>query len=90
MMLPLFLVFCLGVVNFAAHRAILERMHAMLAQVPRMLRPLGGWLTLLVEFVMLVGAMVMAASGSLGWAAIYALYTVMTLAAAWAMASGGA
>lgn len=85
-MLPLLVVFCLGVLNFAAHRAVLESGHPMLAQVPWLLQPLGGRLSLIVEFVMLLGAMIMAAAGSVGWAWIYAAYTAINALAAWLIA----
>jgi hypothetical protein len=82
-MFALALVFCFGVLNFAAHAAVLESGHPILLQVPAFLRPLGGRLSLLVEFVMLTGAMLMTAAGSLGWAWLYALYTALNAAAAW-------
>ncbi|KHK89625.1 hypothetical protein [Novosphingobium malaysiense] len=87
-MLAVVVVFCLGVVNFAAHKAVLESGHPMLAQVPWLFQPLGGRLSLLVEFVMLLGAMIMAAAGSIGWTWVYALYTVLNGFSAWLIASG--
>ncbi|WP_067732193.1 hypothetical protein [Novosphingobium naphthalenivorans] len=87
-MLPLLVVFCLGVFNFAAHKAVLESGHPMLAQVPWLFQPLGGRLSLVVEFVMLLGAMIMAASGSMGWTWIYLLYSVLNGLSAWLMTSG--
>lgn len=86
-MLPLVVVFCLGVLNFAAHKAVLESGHPMLAQVPWLFQPLGGRLSLIVEFVMLLGAMIMAAAGSAGWAWTYAAYTALNAVAAWLIAS---
>lgn len=88
-MLPVVFVFCFGIVNFAAHKAVLESGHPMLSQVPSLLRPLGGRLSLVVEFAMLLGALVMAASGSAGWAWVYAIYTMLNLAAAWLIAGRG-
>lgn len=85
-MLAFAFVFCFGVVNFAAHRAVLESGHAILAQVPWLLRPLGGRLSLLVEFAMLLGAMIMVAAGSSGWAWVYAVYTALNATAAWLIA----
>ncbi|MCJ2187498.1 hypothetical protein [Novosphingobium beihaiensis] len=87
-MLPLLVVFCLGVFNFAAHKAMLESGHPMLAQVPWLFQPLGGRLSLIVEFVMLLGAMIMAAAGSAGWTWVYLLYSTLNGLAAWLMASG--
>lgn len=85
-MLPLAVVFCLGVLNFAAHKAVLESGHPMLAQVPWLFQPLGGRLSLIVEFAMLLGAMIMAAAGSSGWAWTYAGYTALNALAAWLIA----
>lgn len=87
-MLGIIVVFCLGVVNFAAHKAVLESGHPILAQVPWFFRPLGGRLSLVVEFAMLLGALVMVASGSVGWAWIYALYTGLNGISAWLIFSG--
>lgn len=87
-MLPLVVVFCLGILNFAAHKAVLESGHRLLAQVPWLFRPLGGRLSLLVEFTMLLGAMIMAAAGSFGWALVYAAYTALNGFSAWLIVSG--
>lgn len=86
-MISLVFVFCFGIINFAVHKAVLESGHPMLRQVPWLLRPLGGRLSLVVEFVMLVGAMLMTASGAHGWAMLYALYTALNTAAAWLICS---
>ncbi len=86
--MAIIIVFCLGVVNFAAHKAVLESGHPILAQVPWFFRPLGGRLSLVVEFAMLLGAMVMAAAGSTGWIWIYALYTGLNGFSAWIIFRG--
>ncbi|MFT4057128.1 MAG: hypothetical protein QM681_21675 [Novosphingobium sp.] len=87
-MTPLILVFCLGIVNFAAHKALLESNHPMLVHVPWFFQALGGRLSLIVEFAMLVGVMIVAASGSTGWALLYALYTALNGVSAWLIFSG--
>lgn len=87
-MLPLILVFCFGILNFAAHRAMLDSNHPMLLQVPWFFQALGGRLSLIVEFVMLLGAMIMVAAGSGGWALLYALYTGLNGVSAWLIFSG--
>jgi hypothetical protein len=87
-MVGLVVVFCLGVLNFAAHKAVLESGHPMLAHVPWFFQPLGGRLSLIVEFAMLLGAMVMAAAGSTGWALVYAFYTLLNGFSAWLIFSG--
>lgn len=87
-MMPLILVFFLGVANFAAHRAMLGSNHQMLAQLPWLFQAMGGRLSLVVEFAMLLGALIMAASGSAGWALLYALYTALNALSAWLIFSG--
>ncbi|WP_404479467.1 hypothetical protein [Novosphingobium sp. BL-52-GroH] len=87
-MLSIVFVFCLGVLNFAAHKAVIESGHPMLAQVPWFFQSLGGRLSLVVEFAMLLGAMIMAAAGSVGWAWIYAFYTGLNGLSAWLIFSG--
>ncbi len=82
------IVFFLGVFNFAAHKAVLESGHPMLAHVPWFFQPLGGRLSLIVEFVMLLGAMVMVAAGSLGWAWTYLVYTALNGLSAWLIHTG--
>ncbi|QVM84478.1 hypothetical protein HT578_12975 [Novosphingobium decolorationis] len=76
-------VFCLGVINFAAHKAVLESGHPMLAQVPWLLKSLGGRASLIVEFVMLLGALLMVSAGSQGWALLYLVYSLVNGVAAW-------
>lgn len=77
------LVFCLGVLNFAAHKAVIESGHPLLAQTAWYFQPLQGRLSLIVEFAMLWGALVMAAAGSVGWGLVYACYTGLNTLAAW-------
>lgn len=86
-MLPIVFVFCFGVLNFAAHKAVIESGHPMLVHVPRFLQSLGGRFGLVVEFAMLLGAMIMAAAGSAGWAWLYAVYTALNGVSAWLIAS---
>ena len=84
----LVIVFILGVANFAAHKAVLEGGHPLLGQLPWYVHALGGRLSLIVEFVMLLGAMVMVASGSIGWAWGYAAYSAANGFSAWLILSG--
>ncbi len=84
----LVVVFFLGIFNFAAHKAVLESGHAMLSQVPWYFQPLGGRLSLIVEFAMLLGAMIAVAGGSAGWAWVYVLYSALNGLSAWLIFSG--
>ena len=49
---------------------------------------LGGRFSLFVEFLMLLGAMLMVDAGALGWAWGYAIYTVINALSAWLILSG--
>lgn len=80
--------FFLGMGNFAMHKAVLESGHPLLDRVPLFFQLLGGRFSLLVEFAMLVGAMLMAAQGSLGWVLFYGVYTAVNAVSAWLIMSG--
>jgi hypothetical protein len=83
----LLLIFLLGIGNFAAHQAVLQSRHPLLGQVPFYFHLLGGKFSLAVEFLMLLGAMLMVAQGSLGWALFYGAYTAVNGLAAWLILS---
>jgi len=85
--MAIIVVFLLGIMNFAAHRAVLEVGHPLVESMPQAMRSLGrllgGRLSLVVEFVMLLGALWMVDAGSQGWALAYLGYTAMNALAAW-------
>ncbi|WP_305097607.1 hypothetical protein [Croceibacterium aestuarii] len=82
-MVAVLIVFALGVANFALHKAVLESGHPMLRQMPWFGRGMGGRATLAVEFIVLLGALLLAASGFTGWGRVYAGYTAMNGFGAW-------
>lgn len=84
------IVFVLGIANFAAHRAVLESGHPLIAAIPRALRWFGGQASLIAEFVMLLGALWMVSAGSTGWALAYLCYSALNGLAAWLILSGRA
>ena len=88
MWIAVIVIFLLGVGNFALHRAVLESGHPMLGQMPSFIRLLGGRLTLVAEFLVLLAAMLLVANGwpQLMWG--YLAYTVLNGIAAWLMLSG--
>ncbi len=86
--MALIIAFFLGISNFAAHKAVLESHHPLLAQVPWFLQALGGRFSLALEFIMLLGSMLMIAGGSDGWAVFYALYSAFNALSAWLIVSG--
>jgi len=84
----LILIFLLGVGNFAVHRAVLDSRHPLLGRVPFFFHLLGGKFSLVVEFAMLLGAMLMVAQGALGWVLFYGAYTAVNAVSAWLITSG--
>ncbi|HSQ80487.1 MAG TPA: hypothetical protein VLU54_05000, partial [Casimicrobiaceae bacterium] len=67
-MTALLLTFLLGVGNFALHKAVLESGHPLLGRMPRFVHILDGRGSLVVEFLLLLGAMLLAGTGNPGWA----------------------
>ncbi len=88
--MALIFTFLLGVANFALHKAALESGHPLLARIPWLLRMKGGRFSLLVEFLILLAALVMVANGSIPWAWGYALYSLFNGLSAWLILSGRA
>jgi hypothetical protein len=82
------MLFFLGIANFAMHKAVLESGHPLLGQSPWFMHLLGGRFSLVVEFLMLLGAMLMVNAGSAGWAWGYGAYSLVNLASAWLIISG--
>ncbi|TRD11334.1 hypothetical protein FGU71_05370 [Erythrobacter insulae] len=84
------IIFFLGVANFVLHQAVLDSEHPMLDQMPAFIHMMGGRMTLIAEFLVLVIAMLLAANG---WPAIvwgYVAYSVLNGGAAWIILSGKA
>ena len=82
-MFVLALVFALGVANFALHKAVLESGHPMVGRMPWFVHMLGGKGSLVVEFLLLLGAMLLVGTGKPGWAWAYAGYSLLNVVAAW-------
>jgi hypothetical protein len=80
--------FFLGIANFAMHKAVLESGHPLLGQVPWFYHLLGGRFSMIVEFLMLLGAMLMVHGGSAGWAWGYGVYSLVNMGSAWLILSG--
>lgn len=84
----LVLVFACGVVNFAMGKAMLESRHPLLESLPHALRRNGGRISLFFEFMVLFAAMLLAASGWIGAAMLYAAYTLVNAAFGWLVHAG--
>ena len=76
----------LGIGNFAMHKAVLESRHPMLAQMPWM-GLMGGRFSMALEFLLLLGALLLAASGHPGWSWVYFGYSVLNAVAGWLILS---
>ncbi len=86
--MAILLLFLLGIGNFAMHKAVLESGHPLLGEVPWFFHLLGGRFSLIVEFFILLGSMLMAAEGSAGWAWGYAAYSAVNGVSVWLILSG--
>ncbi|EAQ28546.1 hypothetical protein NAP1_13143 [Erythrobacter sp. NAP1] len=81
-------IFMLGIVNFALHSAVLSSGHRLLGQMPSFVQALGGRLTLLAEFLVLLAAMLLVANGWQGFAWAYGAYSALNAVSAWLILSG--
>ena len=85
--MPLAILFLLGIANFAVHKAVLESGHRLLGALPAALRAKGGRLSLLFEFVVLLGSMLLTASGWLAAAWCYGFYSALNVITGWLLLS---
>jgi hypothetical protein len=86
--MALVLLFLLGIGNFAMHKAVIESRHALLGRMPWFVHMLGGRrLGFGVEFILLLGSMLMVSQGATGWLWGYAIYSLANAAAAWLILS---
>ena len=83
MAVVLIVLFVLGVANFAMHSAVLDSGHPLFARVMGL-----GWFSLGIEYLMLVGCMLMSVDGGDGWAWTYAAYTAVNATGLWLILSG--
>ena len=81
-------IFLLGVANFALHKAVLESGHPLLGRLPWYVHMLGGRLTLLTEFLVLLAAMLLASTGWTAASWVYLGYTVLNGVSVWLIFSG--
>jgi len=84
----LIVVFLFGIANFALHKAMLESGHPMLAQLPAIFRSPGTRTSLVIEFLLLLGTMLLVANGGSDWVWGYAAYSAINGLSAWLMLSG--
>ncbi len=82
------LLFILGILNFAMHRAVMESGHPMLRVIPWYRSRTGIRLALIFEFAVLLAAMLLAANGWPATAWGYLFYSLINGASGWLMLSG--
>ncbi|MFL0355143.1 hypothetical protein ACI5KX_01585 [Erythrobacter sp. GH1-10] len=90
MWLAVIVIFLLGIGNFALNRAVLESGHPILDQMPSFVSMLGGRLSLVAEFLVLLLALLLVANGWLGVTWAYVAYSALNALAAWIILTGRA
>ncbi|RJY09552.1 hypothetical protein [Aurantiacibacter aquimixticola] len=86
--MALAIAFLLGIGNFAWHRAVMNSGHRMVSDMPYEARKTVSMFSMVLEFVLLCGAMYAAANGAIVWLLAYLGYSILNGSAAWAMVSG--
>lgn len=86
--MALIAIFLLGIANFALHRAVLDSGHPLLGQSAWFTTMMGGKWTLVLEFVVLIAAMVLSQLGYDVAAWAYAAYSGLNGVAAWLILTG--
>lgn len=81
--MAILVIFLLGVGNFALHKAVLEYRFQILSQIPGFSLLLGGKISLIAEFFVLLAAMLLVSGGMTGWGWIYLGYSVFNGVAGW-------
>lgn len=85
--MALVLIFVLGIANFAMHGAVLGSRHPLLGRVPWYVHLLGGRVTLAAEFLLLLAALLLSASGWSWIAWVYLGYSMLNAVGAWLILS---
>jgi hypothetical protein len=87
--LPLVLCCLFGVINFFLHKAVIESQHPFVEDTKYYFgRHIGPYGSYAIEFILLTGAMVFAATGSWLVALVYGGYTVFNVIAAYLLLTG--
>ena len=82
MSLAILVTFLLGIGNFALHKAVMESGHPLLGRMPWFYHALGGNFSLVVEFLMLLAALLFVAQDNFGAAVAYIVYSMLNSSAA--------
>jgi hypothetical protein len=81
-------IFVLGIINFALNRAVMACNHPLMQQMPPLLKAMNQRFSLLMEYLMLVAGMLLAAQGWAWGAIAYGVYSMMNGFSAWLILSG--
>lgn len=76
-------IFLLGMGNFAMLQAVRKSGHPMLRRSPWFFHQLGGRITLVTDFLLLLAAMLLTAQGGQWSAWAYAAYTALNALGVW-------
>jgi uncharacterized membrane protein YecN with MAPEG domain len=80
----LIICFLLGIVNFALHRAVVESGHPFVEDTKKYFgRFFGSYSSYIIEFIILIGVLLLASSGPWIVALVYFCYSVINILAAW-------
>lgn len=81
--MAILITFLLGIGNFALHRAVMDSGHALLGRMPWFVHTLGGRFTFVVEFALLLAALLFAAEENVSGPIAYVVYSVLNSFSAW-------
>lgn len=86
--MAILIIFLLGIGNFALHNAILDSGHPLLVQMPWLYHAISRRLSMVVEFLMLLAGLLLAAE-NIAWGALaYLVYSLLNALSAWLILSG--
>lgn len=75
--MAILITFLLGICNFALHHAIMDSGHPLLGKMPWFYHALGGRFTMIVEFMLLFAALMLAADDVVSGPIAYVIYSVL-------------
>lgn len=75
--MAILITFLLGICNFALHHAVMDSGHPLLGKMPWFYHALSGRFTMIVEFMLLFGALMFAAENVVVGPIAYVIYSVL-------------
>lgn len=86
--MAIIITFLLGIGNFTLHKAVMDSGHPLLNRMPWFYHSLNGRFSLIVEFLMLLAALLLASQGMVGAAIAYVVYSMLNSFSAWLILTG--